>query len=104
MSSPAWVWPGRDSPYGLVTVPCTGVWIVPEPQPPTAWTAGVVETGAGAGAEAGAVVPESLEAGADGAAAPESLEDGAGVAGAGAAGAESADGAGAGVELAAPGW
>jgi hypothetical protein len=53
MSSPLCVWPGRDAPNGLVTVPLTGVAIRPLPQPAPGELTGVLtgtET-AGAGEE-----------------------------------------------------
>jgi hypothetical protein len=48
-----------------VTVPWTGVWIAPEPQPPTAWTAGAVAAGTDAAGEVAAGAGAAALSGAD---------------------------------------
>src|SRR3954451_18452010 len=60
MSWPACVWPVRASPYTPVTVPETGVAILPAPQPPADCT-GVVGAGV-VGAALGVVVAARLVA------------------------------------------
>src|SRR4051794_20579270 len=63
MSWPAWEWPGRDSPKVPVTVPDTGVAILPAPHPPADCTGvlGVVVAGV-VGAALGVVVAARLVA------------------------------------------
>src|SRR3954447_24066767 len=62
MSWPAWVWPVRASPYTPVTVPETGVAILPAPHPPADCT-GVLGAAAGVvGAALGCVVAARLVA------------------------------------------
>src|SRR4051812_6832960 len=62
MSWPAWVWPGRDSPYTPVTVPETGVAILPAPHPPADGTGALGAAAGVVGAALGVVVAERLVA------------------------------------------
>src|SRR5215470_12889480 len=60
MSSPAWACPERASPKWPVTVPDTGVAILPEPQPPAVAAGAGADTVFGAaGAETGAVLDDA---------------------------------------------
>src|SRR3954447_13304201 len=62
MSWPAWVWPVRASPYTPVTVPETGVAILPAPPPPALWTGALGVVAGAVGAVLGVVVAARLVA------------------------------------------
>jgi hypothetical protein len=103
MSSPAWRWPGRLSPNVPVTVPLTGVWMAPEPQPVPVCATGVAATGAAAGGVAAAGVVDSVWRGVTAAGEEEAVSPATSPSGAGAA-AAGEDGFAAVLSLDAPGW